>query len=238
MLPKGILIDLDDTILAYSAISKPIWIEVCEQFSQKNDKLEPGLLFEKIKEISRWYWADPERNRIGRNDLNHARREVMELVFEKLEVENMPLAHEIADTFQTRRDNEIYLFDGAIETLDYLYDKGIPLALMTNGEQSKQRAKINRFDLERYFKIILIEGEKGFGKPDERVYKKAMEGLGGLKPDECWAVGDNLEADIEGPQKLGIYSIWNDHRGRGLPKDTDVIPDRIINSIRELIEYK
>ena len=236
MLPKGILIDLDDTILAYSAISKPIWIEVCEQFSKKNDKLEPESLYAKIKEVSRWYWSDTERNRIGRNDLNRARREVLELVFERLEVDDLRFAHGIADTFQTRRDNEIYLFDGAIETLEYMLSKNISLALMTNGEQSKQRAKINRFDLEKYFKVILVEGEQGFGKPDERVYKKAMEGLGGLRPDECWAVGDNLEADIEGPQKLSIYSIWNDHRGKGLPKDTHVVPDRIINSIRELIE--
>ncbi len=235
MLPKGILFDLDDTILAYGRMAKPIWKEICNEFSQQNDRLEPVQLYGTVKEVSRWYWNDEKRHRRGRNDLDRARREVLELVFEKLKVDDIPLAHKIADTFEQRREQAYELFDGAVETLDYLRRNNTALALMTNGEESKQRAKINRFDLEKYFKVILVEGEQGFGKPDERVYKMAMEKMG-LKPDECWAVGDNLTADIEGPQKLGIYSIWNDHTGRGLPEDTHVVPDRIINSIRELID--
>jgi putative hydrolase of the HAD superfamily len=126
------------------------------------------------------------------------------------------------------------LFEGAIETLEYLVEKCVKLALMTNGETVKQREKIRRFDLEKYFTITLIEGEQGFGKPDERVFIKALEGLK-LGPDECWAVGDNLEWDVAGPQKMGIFGIWNDFRKSGLPLDSEVRPDRIINSIRELM---
>lgn len=235
MLPKGILFDLDDTILAYSEISKPIWKQVCNTYSAENDRLEPESLYRKIREISLWYWSDPERHRTGRSDLNRTRREVMEMVFEKLDVDDIPLAHKIGDTFQRKRDEEIYLFNGAMETVEYMYKNNIALAMMTNGEKEKQRAKIEKFNLEKFFKVILIEGEQGFGKPDERVYKKALDGLG-LKPEECWAVGDNLEFDVGGPQKLGVFGIWNDYRGKRLPKDSPVVPDRIINSIQELIE--
>ena len=235
MLPKGILFDLDDTILAYSEISKPIWKQVCIQYSKENEKLESELLYDTIKKISRWYWSDPERHRIGRSDLNRARREVMEMVFEKLDVNDKSLAHKIGDTFQKRRDEEIQLFKGAKETIEYMHKNNVALAMMTNGEMEKQRAKIDKFGLEKYFRVILIEGEQGFGKPDERVFKKALDGLG-LKPEECWAVGDNLEFDVGGPQKLGIFGIWNDYIGNGLPPDSPVVPDRIITSIQELIE--
>lgn len=232
---KGILFDLDDTIIAYSEISKPVWKQVCKEFSSEHEKLEPELLYEKIKEVSRWYWSDPERHRTGRSDLNRARKEIMEMVFDKLGVDDIPLAHKIGETFQRRREEELYLFKGAKETIEYLHRSNVVLALMTNGEMEKQRAKIERFGLEKYFKVILIEGEQGFGKPDERVYHRALEGLR-LKPEECWAVGDNLEWDVGGPQKLGIFGIWNDYRGKGLPENTQVIPDRVINSIEELIE--
>ena len=160
MLPKGILFDLDDTIIAYSEISKPIWKQVCIEFSAENEKLEPGLLYDKIKEISQSYWSDPERHRIGRSDLNRTRRKIMEMVFEKLGVDDILLAHKIGETFQRRRDEEIYLFKGAKETVEYMHDNGVALAMMTNGEKEKQRAKIEKFDLERYFKVILIEGEQ------------------------------------------------------------------------------
>lgn len=234
MLPKGILFDLDDTIIAYGGISVPIWKQVCKEFSGGNDRLEPVLLYDTIKDISSWYWSDPDRHRIGRSDLNRARRHIMEMVFEKLGVDDTPLAHKIGETFQRRREEEIYLFKDAKETLEYLHNNSVALALMTNGEMEKQRAKIDRFDLEKYFRIILIEGEQGFGKPDKRVYIKALEGLG-LKPEDCWAVGDNLEWDVGGPQKLGIFGIWNDFSKKGLPGDSPIVPDRIINSIAELI---
>ena len=65
--------------------------------------------------------------------------------------------------------------------------------------------KFSRFNLERFFNSILIEGEMGFGKPEEEVYKRAMKELG-LGPDEVWAVGDNLEWDV-GARKNWGYSV-------------------------------
>lgn len=235
MLPKGILFDLDDTIIAYSEISVPIWRQVCEEYSLKADALEADLLYNTIREISNWYWSDDERHRIGRNDLSKARRQILELVFNKLDVGDYQLAWDIADAFSKRREENLYLFEGARKTLEYLNKKNIPLAMMTNGETEKQRDKIERFDLNKYFKIILIEEEQGFGKPDKRVYQKAMDGLG-LNPKDVWAIGDNLEWDVGGPQKHGMFGIWNDYRKKGLPRDSKVIPDRIINSILELVE--
>ncbi len=226
MLPKGILFDLDDTIIAYSEISKPIWKQVCSEFSMENDKLEPGLLYRTIKAVSHWYWSDTERHRIGRSDLDQARREVMEMVFEKLGINDIPLAHKMGEAFQRRREEELYLFKGAKETIEYMYENNVALAMMTNGEKKIQRAKIERFGLEKYFRVILIEGEQGFGKPDERVYRKALERLK-LGPEECWAVGDNLEWDVGGAQKLGIFGVWNDYDKKGLPEDSTIRPDRI-----------
>ena len=48
-------------------------------------------------------------------------------------------------------------------------------------------------------------------------------------------VGDNLEWEVEVPQRLGIYAIWNDVHGEGLPTESAVKPDRIIRSLTELL---
>ena len=86
---------------------------------------------------------------------------------------------------------------------------GVRLALVTNGAAEPQRAKVIRFALEERFDHIQIEGEHGFGKPEERAYTHAMEALG-VGPQETWMVGDNLEWEIAAPQRLGIYAIWYD----------------------------
>jgi hypothetical protein len=70
---------------------------------------------------------------------------------------------------------------------------------------------------------ILRIPEHGFGKPEERAYNHAMEVLG-VGPDETWMVGDNLEWEIVAPQRLGIYAVWHDGYGVGLPLDSPIRP--------------
>ncbi len=52
---------------------------------------------------------------------------------------------------------------------------------------------------------------------------------------ETWMIGDNLEWEVEAPQRLGIYAIWMDVHGEGLPAGSTVKPDRIIRSLTELL---
>ena len=122
---------------------------------------------------------------------------------------------------------------GATETLRYLQSRGTRLALLTNGTKEFQRAKIDRFGLDTLFDCIVIEGEFGTGKPDQRGFSHALKTLDTL-PSDAWMVGDNLHADIAGAQALNIYSIWVDWRASGLPAGSTVTPDYVIHSIAQL----
>ena len=108
------------------------------------------------------------------------------------------------------------------------------MALVTNGDAGQQRDKIERHDLARYFGAIVIEGEFGCGKPEERVYREVLRRLG-IDPEGVWMVGDHLEWDVLAPQRLGLTGVWIDREGAGLPADTDARPHRIIGSLSELL---
>ena len=56
-----------------------------------------------------------------------------------------------------------------------------------------------------------------------------------VSASETLMIGDNLEWEIEVPQRLGIYAIWIDAHGEGLPAGTNIKPDRIIRSLTELL---
>ena len=131
----------------------------------------------------------------------------------------------------------MFVFPGAHEAIDELKAMGVKLALVTNGAADTQRAKVERFALAHRFDHVQIEGEHGFGKPDERAYLHAMQALGVTAPD-TWMIGDNLEWEVEAPQRLGIYAIWMDVHGDGLPEGSNVKPDRIIRSLTELVPGK
>jgi putative hydrolase of the HAD superfamily len=123
---------------------------------------------------------------------------------------------------------------GAIDTLRHLLRHQVRLALVTNGAGDAQRTKIDRFRLGPLFDYILVEGEFGTGKPDERVYGHALEQLDS-QAAEAWMVGDNLEWDVGAPQRLGIFGIWFNPSGSGLPVGSAVRPDCIIRELPELI---
>ena len=123
------------------------------------------------------------------------------------------LAIRLADRFTAYREEEMFVFPGAHDAIDALKAHGVKLALVTNGAAGTQRAKVERFALTHRFDHIQIEGEHGFGKPEERAYLHAMEALGVTAP-ETWMIGDNLEWEVVAPQRLGIYAIWIDRPWR------------------------
>ena len=48
-------------------------------------------------------------------------------------------------------------------------------------------------------------------------------------------IGDDLNRDILGAQNVGVFSVWNDWRKKGLPDNTSIKPDRTITAISELV---
>jgi putative hydrolase of the HAD superfamily len=153
---------------------------------------------------------------------------------EKLGYSNEEIAAAIATDYSSLIDRSLSYFPNAEDTLRQLVTKGVKLALLTNGAGESQQKKIKRFGFSRYFPVRLIEGELGFGKPDQRVFETAMNKLD-TTPGQTWMVGDDLQRDIAGAQKMGIYSIWCDYGRNGLHQGTKVKPDKIINNIAELL---
>ena len=234
ILPNAVLLDLDDTILAYEAESERCWRQACRELAPSFDGLDADAIASSIEEVRAWYWRDPERESRGRLDLIAARREIVAAALDRLGTTELALAHEIADVYNVLKEESVQPFPGAIETLRYLQHNGTRLGLVTNGTKENQRAKINQFALEPLFECIVIEGESGSGKPDERVFSYALDRLDAT-PSEAWMVGDNLHADIAGAQALNIYSIWVDWNASGLAPGNQVRPDKIIHRIVQLV---
>ncbi len=238
-LPRAILIDLDDTILVAFGPAESQWQRVLATYAEHLSSLAPAVAIAAIMDSSRDLWADPARHKYWRHRVDEARRRIVAEAFAALAanghaVHDRSLCDKIADCFNALHDAELECFPGAHDTLDRLKDLGVRLALITNGAAEPQRAKVIRFALEHRFDHIQIEGEHGFGKPEERAYTHAMEALG-VSAHETWMVGDNLEWEVAAPQRLGIHAIWHDGYGVGLPPDCLVRPDRIIRRLSELL---
>ena len=139
----------------------------------------------------------------------------------------------IAEAYGMEREDSAYLLPGAMDTLKHFKESGIKLALVSNGMSDGQWRKVKRFNMEPLFDCILIEGDFGTGKPDNRVFRHVLDKLN-VKAADAWMVGDNLHFDISGGQAAGLYSIWVDWQDIGLSPTSPVQLDRIVHSITEL----
>ena len=236
-LPRAMLIDMDDTILSAYGRPEIAWNKVAAEFAHEFGPLLPQQVATAILDSGRRFWATAEA--AWRLKLAEARHVVVKDGFAALAAAGQPalsmdLAVRLADRLTAYREEEMFMFPGAHDAIDAFKALGVKLALVTNGAADTQRAKVERFALAHRFDHIQIEGEHGFGKPEERAYQHAMQALGVTAAD-TWMIGDNLEWEIVVPQRLGIYAIWMDAHGDGLPADTPVKPDRIIRSLSELL---
>ena len=236
-MPKAVLFDLDDTLIAFDAVTVQCWETVCRDFIQRE---RPGFdadtLIDTKNRISHAYWSDPERHRLGRASLPATRRLLMRQALEKLRFFDQSKADRLADAYSVLQKRAQHVLPGAVKTLEALRARQIRLALVTNGTSDEQRDKISRFSLAPFFEAVFIEEEMGFGKPDPRVYHAALDTLR-LSPDEVWMIGDNLIWDVGAPQQMGIYSVWHDYKNAGLPRGSAVVPDLIVHTLPEILGY-
>jgi putative hydrolase of the HAD superfamily len=231
--PQAILFDMDSTIITWADSPVKAWGFICQRYAPEVAGLPPDVLQKAIRAVADWFWSDPERHQSGRLDLNQARRDIVRIALKRLNIDNPDFADKVADAYSADREETGAVRPEAFATLEDLRQRGIRLGLITNGEADLQRAKIVKFNLAPFFNNILIEGEFGCGKPDERVFRHTMEKLK-VKPSEAWMVGDDLEYDIAPCRGLGIYSLWVNPRNDGSPSARGVKPDKIIRSIAEI----
>jgi putative hydrolase of the HAD superfamily len=228
---KAVLLDLDDTLLDYSGGAEQCWAQACAAGASA---LDQTLLLAELGTVRRWFWSDPERHRRERIDMMRAWTTIVAHALERCGAADPGRAAAVAEDFATRRRAIMTLFPEAHDVLRALRARGLPLALVTNGDAREQRAKIERHALAPFFDAILIEGEMGVGKPEAVVYRRALEALGVQAGPEVWMVGDHLEFDVAGSQRAGLRAAWIDRPGAGLPPGSAAQPDRILRTLDQL----
>jgi putative hydrolase of the HAD superfamily len=103
------------------------------------------------------------------------------------------------------------------------------LGLVSNFAYSQGFWKIlQRFNLTRFFDVVVVSGELGLRKPHPRIFEEALKKLD-VKAAEAVFVGDSLKADIDGARNMGLKTILVENAGLrknpyATPGELDPIP--------------
>lgn len=161
------------------------------------------------------------------SDLERIRFEAFRQTLREVGSQDDALAEHLTRVYLRHRFGDIEPFDDVLPTLTVLGER-FKLGVISNGNSHPERC-----GLKGIFRFVVLSQDHGVEKPDERIFKIALEEAGCSRL-ELLHVGDSLENDVGGAIDSGIRGVWLNRDRRG--NDTDVSPDHEISSLIELLE--
>lgn len=136
--------------------------------------------------------------------------------------------------YQVVSDVVIPVGDDTANVLQQIIDQGRQLALVSNTLWAPEMhdADLTRHGLIDYLPVRVYSSSAGFVKPDERIFRQALDRFD-VAPAEAVYIGDKLDVDVAGPQKIGMRAILVRSPYRAEQSD-EIIPDATIDSLAEL----
>ncbi len=238
MIIKGIIFDVNGTL---SEIRTNEWHDdvyrvISNLLSYQGIVLDPSVVkffyFQGMKEqrsarVDRY----PEYNAVDifrEMIAQHSTELTRALPREKLE--QLPTllaeAHRAASRFVLRR------YPGVEETIRHLH-QSYHLAIITDAQTAYAIPELHAVGLAEYFDPIIVSGNFGYRKPDERLFASALADMK-MSASEVLYVGNDMYRDVYGAQRVGIRTVFF-RSNQGTQDKDGVKPDYIIYNFPELL---
>ncbi len=227
-LPKAIIFDTDNTLYSYAPANQLALKSVFTKAETLLD-INRNLFEEKFKEARLEI-----KKRIHNQASSHSRLLYIQRTIELLGLKTqLLLTLDLEQTYWRTFLQSCKLFPNLIELLDKLNDLNIQTAIITDLTSQIQFRKIIFFGLEQYFDFIVTSEEAGFDKPNRAPFELALKKLD-LLPNECWMIGDNLNADILGGENCGLTTLYK-YESKDESKKDGIIPDASFNEYNKIL---
>jgi putative hydrolase of the HAD superfamily len=106
---------------------------------------------------------------------------------------------------------------------------GVPVAVLSNGQDEQQRQKLAAIGLSERVGSVFCSDQIGYSKPDIRAFRHVCAQLG-VSPETVVHVGDHYELDVVAARAAGLQAIHLDRTATG-----PVTEPHRIKSLTELV---
>ena len=180
---EAVLFDMDGTLIDTERMGAASWDHAGE---------EVGLFVSE----------DVKRRMVGRNMLD-----IRSMVEEALPGEDVDPLLERANFHYHRLVTESAppIKPGAVELLEWLQERSVPMALATSSRADQAEDKLGRTGLRDYFSFLIAGDQIDRGKPHPEIFQRAAEGLG-RSIGHC-AVFEDSQPGIEAAHCSGAFAV-------------------------------
>jgi len=132
----------------------------------------------------------------------------------------------LARLFRSLTRRRFGLFEDSVPVLEALNGDYL-LGIVSDAQWVFSEPEIRMLDLEKYFDTIVLSSRYFVRKPDPQIYAHALRAMR-IEPSQALYVGNDPDADVAGPQAIGMPVILID---RG-----DSLHHAQVPRIRDLLE--
>ena len=207
-LPKMILFDYGQTLVNEQKFDGVKGTEAVLQYATKN---KYNLTAEQIqREAGR---INQELGRFDPATRHLTQVEVPNVMFSPYLYESqgieVPLSTEEIDKIFWDAASPGVPTEGVGLFLEFLRERGIRTGVISNISyaQAVVANRIHEMIPDHAFEFILTSSQYVFRKPNERIFRLALE-KAGLPAEDVWYIGDQYECDIKGAAAAGMTSVW------------------------------
>lgn len=232
---KVLIFDLDNTLINYGGVTEKAWQLTCQKLVETYSVLQDAIdLANEIIKVNNAIWEDENKRPKGNFSFYELRKSIVKEALQHLGIEKEDIIEFLVQNYAVCKHEAVYVFEDVFDTLIELKKRGYSLALLTNGDSEFQREKLKRFDLERLFDGIFIDGEQGVGKPEREAYDNVLR-LFQVQPYQSCMIGDHYLWEVVAPKSYGLKAIWVNRGELGLQGNEESKPDYTIYDIRDLL---
>jgi putative hydrolase of the HAD superfamily len=138
------------------------------------------------------------------------------------------------DEYLMHYSNSWVAFTDAQTVLREFKAKGYKLAVLTNGQQAQQEAKMKAMGLADFFDSLLAIGTVDAMKPDPRAFAHLCRVLE-CNPGEVLFVGDDLDYDVRPAIASGLHGVWLNRNGL-VAQMENVVQVESLSGLRKLVQ--
>jgi putative hydrolase of the HAD superfamily len=197
---RGVLFDLDDTLLDHSAAAAAAVRHLVGAVPDWSD--------DDASTVARWRTLEDEhfaRYAAGEISMLEQRRARIRAFLSLADASDGTLDERFA-TYLSHYRQSWSAVPGGPELVLRLLDEGYRVGVLTNGQGVQQRAKLAAIGLTDPRLVVCISEELPAAKPSPAAYDAACRALG-LPPEQVLMVGDHAVNDVRAARVAGLQAV-------------------------------
>lgn len=199
-LVTDVFFDLDHTLWDFEKNSQLTFEKIFEEHSIEIDVTD---FLGAYVPINFQFWKLYREEKIAKDELRYQRlKQSFDAIGTAVSDERILV---LADAYIEHLSTFNHIFPGTREVLDYL-KPNYRLHIITNGFSEIQEKKMVNANIRGYFDVIINSEMAGVKKPNSKIFQLAL-GKAKVNASNALMIGDNLEADILGAQRMGFHAL-------------------------------